>query len=205
MIVMQSTRADAKDLFVRATAATRRMIEGIRPDQWENATPCSEWDLRALVNHVTGEGLWIEQFFTGKTMAEVGDSLNGDILGDDPIAAYAAAIETALPHITDAALEWTYGFSFGELSGLGYLTQMFGDQLVHTWDIAKGSNQPAALDDELVKIARPIFEELVAFVGQGSVYGVSKAMEAESSPLASLLGLLGRSVDWQPPTGATFR
>jgi hypothetical protein len=108
--------------------------------------------------------------------------------GDDPIAAYAAAIESALPHITGAALEATYGFSFGELNGLGYITQKFGEQLVHTWDVAKGSNQQADLDGELVSIATPVFEELVAFVGQGSVYGNKKELAAGASPLVALLG-----------------
>ena len=205
MVVMQSARADASDLFVRAATSTRRIIEGIKHDQWQNATPCAEWDLREVVNHVTAEALWIEKFFTGTTIEAVGDSLDGDLVGDDPLAAYVAAFDSAVAVITDATLDATYQFSFGELNGLGYITQLFGDQLVHGWDIAKGSNQQIELDEELVAAATPVFEEMVAYVGQGSDYGYRQELAAGASRLAALLGVVGRRVDWQPPPGAISR
>ncbi|MDA1036408.1 MAG: TIGR03086 family metal-binding protein [Chloroflexi bacterium] len=202
---MKSTRTDAKNLYVRATASSKRLIEGIKPDQWQNATPCAEWDLRALVNHVTGENMWIEQFFTGRTMEDVGDSLNGDILGDDPIAAYTGSLARALPLITEGTMESTYRFSFAEMAGRGYVTQLFADQFVHAWDIAKGSNQPFDADEELIGASTPVFEEMVALAGQGSVYGYQQKVESGASPLSVLLGVVGRREDWQPPAGAISR
>lgn len=45
---------DAVDLFERATELTLDRLGGVRPDQLALPTPCSEWDGRALVDHLTG-------------------------------------------------------------------------------------------------------------------------------------------------------
>ena len=62
----------------RAGARRRRRPMG-------GATPCTEWDVRALVNHVLGEIRWAVPLFAGSTIAEVGDRFDGDLLGDDPV------------------------------------------------------------------------------------------------------------------------
>ena len=66
-------------------------VQIIRDDQWNNATPDTEWDVTALVRHLVYEQLWVPELLAGRTIAEVGDALDGDILGDDPKAAWTAA------------------------------------------------------------------------------------------------------------------
>jgi hypothetical protein len=56
------------ELYAAAARSTSKIVAGIRPEQWANATPCTEWDLRVLVNHVTYENLWAAELFAGKTM-----------------------------------------------------------------------------------------------------------------------------------------
>ena len=63
--------------------------------QWEAATPCGDWDVRTLVNHVVGELLWLPPLLAGQTIAEVGDRFDGDVLGDDPLATFVAAAAAA--------------------------------------------------------------------------------------------------------------
>jgi len=75
------------ELYARALDATRRFIAGIAPEQWELPTPCDEWNLRELVGHVMYGTVWIEDAFVGKTMEEVGDKYDGDLIGDDALAA----------------------------------------------------------------------------------------------------------------------
>ena len=67
------------------------VIGQVRPDQWTHSTPCAEWDVRALVNHVVGEDRWVPPLLAGLTIAEVGDTLAGDLLGDDPQLAWDRA------------------------------------------------------------------------------------------------------------------
>jgi uncharacterized protein (TIGR03086 family) len=151
------------------------LVTSIKADQWHNVTPCDEWDLRALLNHITGENLWFAEMLGGKTMEDVGDSLDGDVLGDDPITAFADSVVGAKRALQiPGALEATQRLSFGEFSGYAYAHQLFMDQLVHSWDVAKGSGQDAILDEDLVEICIPFAEQVIASVGQGKAFGFTQ-------------------------------
>ncbi len=78
------------ELFARAMECTQAVVDSVRPEQMGDPTPCAEWTVRDIINHVTGENLWAMELFAGRTMAEVGDSLEGDLLGDDPRPPFAA-------------------------------------------------------------------------------------------------------------------
>ena len=89
---------DIAELHSRALDATRGVITGIRPGQWAAPTPCQGWDVRALVNHVVAGNLWAAELAAGATISEVGDHLDGDVLGADPLAAYDASAKRRAPY-----------------------------------------------------------------------------------------------------------
>jgi uncharacterized protein (TIGR03083 family) len=60
------------------------LTEGVQDDQWGLPTPCAEWDVRAFVNHLAYEDKWTVPLMAGKTIEEVGDQFEGDLLGGDP-------------------------------------------------------------------------------------------------------------------------
>jgi uncharacterized protein (TIGR03083 family) len=43
---------DQSDAFARAQSEFGRRVHAVGPDQWHNATPCAEWDVRDLVGHL---------------------------------------------------------------------------------------------------------------------------------------------------------
>ena len=49
------------DLHRRSVESWRSRLEAVDDSQWSLPTPCTEWDVRALVNHVVSEELY---FFT---------------------------------------------------------------------------------------------------------------------------------------------
>ena len=52
--------------FEYAVASTAEIIKEVRPGQGTTPTPCAEWDVRSLLNHVIGT-LWLaEALFTGQ-------------------------------------------------------------------------------------------------------------------------------------------
>src|SRR5262245_47082863 len=77
---------DAAELFRRSTDEWNRRIRAIPDDMWRAPTPCSDWDTRDLVNHVTYEHRWVPPLLAGATLEEVGDRFDGDLLGSDPKA-----------------------------------------------------------------------------------------------------------------------
>ena len=112
------------------------MLSQVRTDQWTGATPCAEWDVRALVNHVVGEDRWVPPLLAGLTIAEVGDTLAGDLLGDDPQLAWDWARHEAEEAVSAAPDDRTVALSAGPTPVAEYLWQLAADHLIHAWDLA---------------------------------------------------------------------
>jgi len=94
------------ELHRRAVGEFDRRVRAIRDDQWQLGTPCTDWTVHDLVNHLVNEDLWTPELFAGKTLAEVGNRFDGDLLGRDPLAAWEAAMREALAAVqADGALQ----------------------------------------------------------------------------------------------------
>ncbi|MFC7484541.1 maleylpyruvate isomerase N-terminal domain-containing protein [Luedemannella flava] len=82
---------DVEELHRRSVEAFVALVGQVPADRWGDPTPCTDWTVRELVNHLVYEQLWTPPMFAGATIAEVGDRFEGDLLGDDPAAATRAA------------------------------------------------------------------------------------------------------------------
>ena len=98
---------DVKELFKETTAAASGVIVRIQPSQLHNPTPCTQWNLRSLLGHMTYEMSWIPDLLAGKTIEAVGDKYEGDLLGDDPLGAWGQALAAALVAVDKAHLKKT--------------------------------------------------------------------------------------------------
>jgi uncharacterized protein (TIGR03086 family) len=142
---------DVRRLFRWAAEEFGRRVHDVKDDQWNAPTPCTDWDVRALVNHLVYEMRWAPPLFEGKTIADVGDRFEGDLLGDDPKAAWDDAVRDALAAVeSPGAMERTVHLSFGDYPGSEYAMQLFADLLIHGWDLARGTGQDDRLAPELV-------------------------------------------------------
>ncbi len=197
---MAASATTMGELYVKAMEATGRFVSAVRPDQWHVPTPDTEWDMHTLANHVTSENFWAAELFQGKTIAEVGNRLDGDLLKDDPIGAYSRSVEAARAQVLKpGAMEITTHLSFGDFPGSEYAKQLFLDLLVHGWDVAKAGGQDTRLDPALVERCIPIAEEMTAMVGDGGPYGTRRQFAPAASPQDRLLAIMGRSEDWRAP------
>jgi uncharacterized protein (TIGR03086 family) len=77
----------AVDDLDRASGAVGELITRIGADQWTAPTPCSEWTVRDVVNHLVAMNLVFAALLDGGAMPERG----ADHLGDDPVAAYQSS------------------------------------------------------------------------------------------------------------------
>lgn len=183
---------DEVTAFRRASDAYVRRARAVAPAQWSAATPCSEWDVRTLVNHVAGEYLWVPELIAGKTISDVGSRLDGDLLGNDPPAALESAARDAQAAAeTPDSLTRIVHLSFGDVPGADYLRQMAIDSVIHAWDLARAIGADETLDPELVDFA---FEELRQHAEDwrsGGAFGPPKE-PADDSTQARLLAMTGR-------------
>lgn len=180
------------EAFRRASDGFMERARKIGAGQWGASTPCSEWDVRALVNHVGGEWLWVGELMSGKTIAEVGNSLDGDVLGDDPVSTVGRGQATAVAAFDapDAA-ERTVQLSFGDTPAMDYAQQMAVDTVIHTWDLARAIGADEALDAELVDYTYAYMLGAAELWRSGGAFGPASKADDDSTQ-AKLLALTGR-------------
>jgi len=171
-----------------------RRVDAVGSDQWAGATPCAEWDVRALVNHVVGELRWIPPLLAGQTIAEVGDRLAGDLLGDNPQRAWAEAADDALAAAGQpGALARTVHLSYGDSKADEYLSELTADVVIHTWDLASAIRADERLDPELLAFAGAILEPRVEAWRSAGAFGAAIDVPAGADAQTKFLALVGRS------------
>lgn len=134
------TTTDTLALLSRATTIAQHLVDNLSSDQLAAPTPCPEWDLRALLNHAIGLN-------RSALTAALPD---GDLIGDDPRAAFADSARAANDAFrAPGALERTVQLPWGEMTGEALAGLLFMDLTIHSWDVAKATGQLAALDPDL--------------------------------------------------------
>jgi uncharacterized protein (TIGR03086 family) len=183
----------AVELHGQAARQFRDVIASVRDDQWALPTPCDEWDVKALINHVVGEALWTPPLLSGLRIADVGNSLDGDLLGPDPRgawnAAYAATIQAA---DDDGVADRIVHLSFGDTPAAEYLRQLAADYLVHAWDLAVAVGADSTLDPAVVSAVAGWFEGVEFHYRAAGIIGPQVGVEHGSDSQSHLLARFGR-------------
>lgn len=179
----------------RALDATGRLVATTTSDQLGLDTPDDGWDVRALINHIVAENLWTAELCAGRTIADVGDRFEGDMLGDDYVGAYqssasAAAAVFAAPGVLDAPI----AVSYGPIPGSDFAGHRFLDVLVHGWDLAVATGQDARLDPELVEDCLAVVDPEFDLLAGSGMFGKPVKLGGEADPQTRLLAMLGRGL-----------
>ncbi|HEX8771240.1 MAG TPA: TIGR03086 family metal-binding protein [Acidimicrobiales bacterium] len=128
---------EARQALTIANDGFEQRLRAVRPEDWGRATLCTEWDVRALVNHVVGGGVRYTMLLHGATPEEVEATRALDHLGDEPVASFittAEQVEAAFAE--EGALERTVRHRTGERTGRELLGMRVVDVAVHGWDLA---------------------------------------------------------------------
>jgi len=185
---------EALELLRHAAARFDELVAGIREPQWNDPTPCPGWTVRTLVNHVAVEDLWAAELLAGRTIAEVGDRLDGDQLGAVPLDRWHEAMRGALAAAgAPGAMADTVHLSFGDVPGSEYAMQLFADHLVHGWDLAVALGAPAALDADDAGAALAWFAEREDAYRAAGMIGPHLPTPPDADAGTRLLAAFGRT------------
>lgn len=183
---------DVVELFGRAVGRFGLRVQEVG-DRWQAPTPDAEWDVRALVNHVVCENLWVPPLLEGMTVGEVGDRFDGDQLGDDPQSAWAEAARLSVAAAGDeGVLVRTVHVSFGDIPGRDYLSQLVCDHVIHGWDLARAIGAAERLDAELVDFTYGYLAPQAEDWRAAGVFGPKVEPPPGADLQARLLALTGR-------------
>ncbi|MFD5465057.1 TIGR03086 family metal-binding protein [Kitasatospora sp. NPDC127059] len=149
---MTSTFDGLIDRFLLSSGEFERRLRCVRGGQWAAPTPCAEWNVRQLVNHMTRGNLAYVRLLHGGDAAEFLRLRDVDALGADPLEAYVRSVgEVAREFGRVGALERVLDYPLGPVAGRQALAVRITDSTVHSWDLARALGLDDALDAELVR------------------------------------------------------
>lgn len=190
-----------KDVFVLADLALDHVVQQIGDDQWEMAMPASfarrdgsSQSLREVINYQAFDDAWVPDMLAGRTIDEAGkDKFDGDLLGDEPKAAFKAIVDKACAAATELDdLDRTVHCSFGDYPAREYLWQINGFRGLRAWDIAKVIGVEPDLSADLVQ---GLWDELSPNADawrEIGVFGPAVPVPDDAPLLDRLLGITGR-------------
>jgi uncharacterized protein (TIGR03086 family) len=184
---------DLPKVHQKALEHTGRYVAGVKDSQWHDATPDDEWDVHQLVNHVVSGNFWVTPLVEGKTIEEVGDKYDGDVLGDDPSSTYEqSAKEAAAAFNAAGAMQKPCAVSYGPVPGEIYAGHRFIDVLIHGWDLAKATGQDTTLPADLVEACFEVVEPQRELLAGSGMFGSDVKVPEGADRQTQLLAELGR-------------
>jgi len=183
---------DKIDLLGRALATTSRVVHHTHPDQYAAPTPCADWDVRTLLNHLVAGNT----FFAASARGDKADMSvwAHDHLGhDDPGTRYDDTAKTALAawH-TPGATDRTAALPSGG-PGPHYIDMYLLEALLHGWDLATATGQDRSLDDEVVRAVTGTWTGTVPDEVRGMIFGPVVPAAPDAPALDRLAAYLGRT------------
>lgn len=183
-----------QQLLNRALELATGMVGQVEPKHLQNATPCSEWNLRQLINHLVYELLWVPDLLQGKTIAEVGSKYDGDVLGDDIQAAWSSAADKARIAADTAEEGAIVHLSYGDKPAQDYINEMAMEALVHGWDIGRSLNCSLVFDAPIAETVYADVQTRQQDFADSDMYAKALSVGDNAPVQVKLLGLLGREV-----------
>ncbi len=183
---------DPAPLFAQASEYTARIVANVKPDQLSDPTPCPEWDVHALLNHLIGAN----HFFAGKGDGTWVDPPEGaeppDMVGTDPATSYNASVAGVKAAYQPDMYGNTVTAGPGEMpAGQLYAIGM-SEQLLHGWDLAKATGQDGTMDPVLAGAVDTMIRPNIAGGVEAGFYGPEVPVADDASPTDKLVGLVGR-------------
>jgi uncharacterized protein (TIGR03086 family) len=188
---------DLADMIERAANRAAEVIKGIGEGQLDNQTPCADWSVRQLGNHMTG----FLGFSAGAARRHppMGEGESPDFAGgDDWASTYASmAADLAAAWKEDGATDGNLMFGAGgEMKATDAAAVTISELVIHAWDLATATGQTYQADDDLAHLSLQ-----VATGGQESgaqdFYGPPITANNDAPIFHKALAMSGRSPDWE--------
>ena len=182
-----------------ACATTERVVAGISGSQLGLATPCTEWDVRAVLNHLLGT-LSLGTALLGGTVPAVemvpgglpARDLVGDAADGSIVAAYRTRVDTVLSASGGDALQRVHDTPLGAMPGVVLAGHTTLDILVHGWDLATATGQQHGIDERLAEQVLAFARQTIPEQHRGQRIGPEVAVAATAAATDRLVGFLGR-------------
>ena len=180
---------DWLNLQIRAHEEFGRRLEAVT--DWHAPTPDTDWDVADLAIHVIREQQWVPLLLDGKTIKEVGDTLDqldfNDLLGE-----WRKWSRIATDAWECAPFETSVQLSYDTVEMIDYLKEQVADVTIHSWDMARATHSDEHLDDLLVEATWTIFEPQRETLAATGLYNEPVDLGDDAPLQYRLLAITGR-------------
>ncbi|MCY0903550.1 TIGR03086 family metal-binding protein [Arthrobacter sp. H14-L1] len=174
------------------------LVEGIRDNQWDLPTPCTQWSVYELVSHLSAGNQLFAYALAGDpaVAAPSAAPLAADLPPGQRAAAHRDSVTALLAAFNSpGALERVVVVPFGSVPGLIALHLRLVEALVHGWDLAHAVGVRPPFDQELAEQELAFTEMRLADVPpERSPFGPPRPVAQDASALDRLAACLGRDV-----------
>ncbi len=170
------------------------VLANVKPEQMEMATPCAEWNVGQLIDHMVGAQHWARSGVEGVEQAETGE---GACQGDFCSTFNEAAASCHQAFAAEGAMERTVNPGFGDMPAPALLGLAMTDTFTHAWDLAKATGQDTNLSPEMAQQLLGGAQQSIqpAFRSEeGTIFGMEQQAPEGASAADQLAAFLGRSV-----------
>jgi uncharacterized protein (TIGR03086 family) len=177
---------DPVELYRRATERAIAVATAVRPEQLDLSTPCAEWTVQDLLDHLVGGTRYLGAALTGTEPSAPTGATAEDLRAGVDSCLLALAEPGALARTCNSPLgfEWTV---------LEATAGTFMDVLIHTWDLATATDQPSDLDADLVDACVAMFLPDMPERGRAAgIVGPAVVVPGDAAPQERLLAAMGR-------------
>lgn len=175
------------DLFGRGSAWAVETVAGAT-DKLDATTPCDEWNVRKLLNHM----LDTQHYFLASARGDKASRPSAtppEILSDDPVADFQEVRREMLATFSDEAVLEQTGPSLGIA---------FSDLLVHTWDLACATGQDATMPKGLAEADYGLIHGRFTDEQRKGIFKPEIPLDKDGSAQDRLLAYTGRNPSWSP-------
>ncbi|MDT4957324.1 MAG: hypothetical protein QOD31_1123 [Pseudonocardiales bacterium] len=149
---------DLLALYLSAEHEFTVRVHAVGADQWDNATPDTEWTVADLVEHLIEEHRWAAPLMHGQDLESAAKVVEGSrsLPVDGGVGANLAqewddaATGSNEAFTAPGALDREVELSRGSTPVRTYLEEMIFDLVIHAWDLGQAIGYTEPLPDELV-------------------------------------------------------
>jgi uncharacterized protein (TIGR03086 family) len=185
-----------EQLIDKAVTTALEVVENIKPDQLDAPTPCAEFDVRGLLNHLLFWGPSLNAAAREEPVPPpAATESDVDLVGDDWAADLGALLHDRAAAWREPSA-WTGTTTLGgphEMPAVVIGAMVLAETVVHAWDLAQATGQAPSWDDGLLE---EIHADLVRTAPMGrdmGVYGPEVPVPSDAPLIDRVLGLTGRT------------
>lgn len=177
-----------------ARSEFERRLTAIADADWHRPTPCTEWDVRQLVNHIVSHQYRFADNLATNNLDYYVASRDDEFLGDDPLGAWrrgVAMLDAAIAELE--SLDTTINFHL-PLPARDVLLVLVFEAAVHTWDLSRAIEFDDRIDGLLADLTCPLLERLIRVPATQAFFATPTAtLPSNATSQDRLLHLAGRT------------